>query len=216
MSINLPPRPPQPPSATALAAGVLDRLGLAVRRAQLVAVVHEVDGCPAGGPGGGCRPCEAEQRRQAAEVIAEHQRRRVEQDRRAVAQHAVSAKRLAALSSGTARQRHSSPAAVRAERRRLAYEANLIAATHRVAPGALCRVCHTTLDGKVCRRCDPAGLAPPPGSPERPLGVARSDRQRRRLSPAEWAAVWRTLDSCPGCRERGTGGKVCGPCAAGV
>jgi hypothetical protein len=87
------------------------------------------------------------------------------------------------------------------------------------------RACHRMmrLDGAVVEACGDV-LDRPDSAPRRHESASRrtagrtgaDDRQRRRLSPAEWAVAWRTLDSCPGCREPGTGGKVCEPCAAGV
>lgn len=121
MGINTPARDPAPPapSLPAVTAAVLGSIGTAVRRAALVAAAHEVDGCPEPGR---CRPCAAEGRR------------RDEADRQAaIAQHAISAERIA---------------------RRRAADVRRVTATAAVSPSARCRVCKTAADGsKSCRRC---------------------------------------------------------------
>jgi hypothetical protein len=229
--MNRPERPPEPPPSVQRRAGdVIAQLGQAIRRAQMVAAVHEVDGCPTPGA---CPPCQAERRRWHAVEIEEYRARDASARREAVAQHAVSAARV---------RRHTSPAAMRAEQQRRARDAQLISRTQQIAAGARCRVCAATADGQVCRSCDPTGLASPdrhPGSrqsvsggrtmarvPPGDLKVARApvdlgfrdpgSSTSRPPSPGTdplgFAAALRSLDRCPGCDERGTAGHVCESC----
>jgi hypothetical protein len=138
MSINV-PRPPQQqpqPSARLVAASVLGQIGAAVRRAQMVGAAHAATGCPLGGAGGGCVPCQAEARRSWAEYCAAE---RVEVAR----QHAESMARLA--------RRPVSPRTAR-----LARDAALTEATRRIGgAGARCVVCRVDhADGlRPCRSC---------------------------------------------------------------
>jgi hypothetical protein len=141
MTINVPtPRPPQPPSATALAADVLDSIGMAVRLARLTAARHEVAGCPAPGD---CPPCAAEVERRHREDLADYHARDAAWRREAIAQHRVSAARLA--------QRPVSPRVAR-----FARDMALAEATRRIGgAGARCVVCRVDhADGsKSCRSC---------------------------------------------------------------
>jgi hypothetical protein len=122
------------PGARELSASLLGDVKQALRSARITALTHEAVGCPAGGPGGGCRPCEVLQRERWAE------RDRADREA-ALAQHAVSAARLA---------RVMGPANA-ARARRLARDAPKT----RVLGGARgdCRACAHTADGVECRAC---------------------------------------------------------------
>ena len=162
MSLNVPARP-EPPPVSAVAAAVVGDLTMALRRASMVAASHEIDGCPTPGR---CRPCAGEARRRQAVELAEYRRADRAARAEAVAQHVVSAARLA--------------------ERRQARDAARIAATERLAPGAACVVCRSSSSsGRSCRSCGgaTAATAPPRMGQDRPRadgrGVEASGAHRR-------------------------------------
>jgi hypothetical protein len=176
---------PAPVDAATLTGQVLDRIGMEIRLAQLVAAKHAVSGCPSPAS---CPPCEGGRRRLAAEDLRQYHERDALGRVEAIRQHHESASRLAA--------RTPSPRA-----RRLARDAALLSATAAIKPGAKCAVCATTPGGRRCRSC--AAESATPGEIhaviESARGAGRQPPQRRRptmrmtyrsdTSPADIRAV---------------------------
>jgi hypothetical protein len=220
----------------------LTRLALAYRRQSEAMrnlydyryAVHAALGCPDGGPTT-CAAC-------AAGAWLEHVERAEVDRRSAVEQHRASAERIAEWRGQLDARRIRATAAIAPGARCRVCSSTSDGSRSCRACGST-TVDATDSVNATLRAL--AARPAPQTSPERRPGRARSAPRGRRqgsvatgaagrsggiavggpgggraptpgTDPVGFAAALRSLDRCAGCGQRGTGGKVCEPCSAGV